>query len=325
MGVNRLSLWKVVSILCGILMFTSCATLNVPIFKVTVKAIDEADSPIQGAIVESSDGQKATTGEDGIAVLKFGSLGVHNITVLAQNRAPASLTVTMPLDSSKTMSARLGKPVEVASNINISGNVSGMMSAMYPMIFQSMFTAYGYNMELSSYKVGEWTEWGFHSGKKATKEEMAMRKGFLVKLDNKQEWWQVQIKSGKKEDQLTFEVLFSGERQSIRRMRQQVGEGQGSEVPVSEGWYSAPMQLTPESLEGAVIKRGVDVQVPAGTFKADLLEFAYMGAAGKVRMWRVKSVPGRVVRVEVSQGSEPEWVTELKASGNGAKTLLGSF
>jgi len=307
------------------MILTSCATLNVPLFKVTVKAIDEGDSPIAGAIVESSDGQKATTGEDGIAVLKFGSLGVHNITVVAQNRAPARLSVTMPLDTNKTMSARLGKPVEMSANINISGNVSGMMSAIYPMIFQSMFTAYGYNMELASYKSGEWTEWDFHSSRKAKKEEMAMRKGFLARLDNKQEWWQVQINSGKKDDRLTFEVLFSGERQSIRRMRQQVGEAQASEVPVTEGWYSAPMQLTPESLEGAVVKKEVDVQVPAGTFKADLLEFAYMGAAGKVRMWRVRSVPGGVVRVELSHGSDSEWVTELKAYGSGAKTLLGSF
>jgi hypothetical protein len=326
MGINRSSVWKGVIIFCGMMMVASCATMSIPLFKVSVKAIDETDSPIAGAIVESSDGQKATTGADGIAVLKFGSLGVHNITVLSENKAPARLSVTMPLDTNKTMSARLGKPVEISAPVSLGINISGMLTAIYPMIFQSMFTAYGYNMELAALKAGEWTEWDFHSDRKGKKAEMTMRKAFLTRLDNKQEWWQVQMDSGrKKEDRLTFEVLFSGERQSIRRMRQKTGEGQASEVPVTEGWYSPPMQLTPESLEGAVVKKEVDVQVPAGTFKADLLEFAYMGAAGKVRMWRVKSVPGGVVRVELSQGTEPEWITELKAYGTGATTLLGSF
>ena len=326
MGISRRSVWKGVIIFCGIMMVTSCATMSIPLFKVSVKAIDEADAPIAGAIVESSDGQKATTGADGMAVLKFGSLGVHNITVLSENKAPARLSVTMPLDTNKTMTARLGKPVEITAPMSVGINISGMLTAIYPMIFQSMFTAYGYNMELAAIKTGEWTEWNFHSDRKGKKAEMTMRKAFLTRLENKQEWWQVQMDSGrKKEDRLTFEVLFSGERQSIRRMRQKTGEEQASEVPVTEGWYSAPMQLTPESLEGAVVKKGVDVQVPAGTFKADLLEFASMGAGGKVRMWRVKSVPGGVVRVELSQGAEPEWITELKAYGAGATTLLGSF
>jgi hypothetical protein len=32
-----------------------------------------------------------------------------------------------------------------------------------------------------------------------------------------------------------------------------------------------------------------------------------------------------VVRVELSQGNQPGWVTELKAYGNDAKSILGSF
>jgi hypothetical protein len=325
------SVRKVFAIACSMLMLVSCSTMSnissIPLFKVSVKAVDEADAPVAGAIVESSNGLKATTGADGIAELKFSSLGVHMITVVAQNRAPANFSVTMPMDMNKTMTARLGKPLEAGAgaNVNIGGNMSGMfLTALYPMIFQSMFTAYGYNMELVPFKQGEWTEWNYRSGGKKGK-DMVMRKGYLTKLDNNQEWWQVQMKGEKKGSDLVFEVLFSAGRQSIRRMRQQTGEGQASEVPVTEGWYSAPMQLTPESMEGAVTKKGVDVQVPAGQFKADLLEFAYMGSAGKVRMWRVKDVPGGVVRVEISHGSEAEWVTELKEYGGGAKSLLASF
>ena len=323
------AVWKVLAFVCCMMMFVSCSGMSslpsLPLFKVTVKAVDESDTPVAGAIVESSNGLKATTGSDGVAELKFSSLGVHMITVVAQNREPANFSVTMPLDMGKTLTARLGKPVEASArvNVNINANMPGMfMTAIYPMIFQSMFTAYGYNMELVPFKQGEWTEWNYVSG---GKKETIMRKAYLTKLDNGQEWWQVQMKNEKKSDTIVFEVLFSAGRQSIRRMRQQTGEGQPSEVPVTEGWYSAPMQLTSESMEGAVTKKGVDVEVPAGKFKADLLEFAYMGSAGKVRMWRVQNVPGGVVRVEITQGSKAEWVTELKKYGSGAKSLLGSF
>lgn len=322
---------KVFSVICAVLLLSSCASLpQIPLFGVTVQVIDEANAPIAGAIVESSDGQKTTTGTDGNAALKFGSLGVHMITVMAQNRAPASFSVTMPLDTGKTLPARLGKPVEmsanvnISSNVNIGGNFSGMfMTALYPLIFQSMFTAYGYNMELVPYKPGEWTEWDYHAEKR---NELTMRKAFLAKLDNRQEWWQVRMNSEQKDDAMAFEVLFSAERQSIRRMRQKSGESKAAEVPVSEGWYSAPMKLTPESIEGAVVKKGVDITVPAGKFKADLLEFATMGTEAKVRMWRVKGVPGGVVRVELTENdNEPLWVSELKAHGKGARSILGSI
>ncbi len=328
---RRQSFLKVLVLIYAVMFLASCSTLtSIPLFGVTVQVTDEVNAPIAGAIVESSDGQRTTTGTDGNASLKFGSLGVHMITVMAQNRTPASFSVTMPLDTGKTLPARLGKPVEmsanvnVSSNINIGGQLTGMyMTALYPMIFQSMFTAYGYNMDLVPYKPGEWTEWDFHTDKR---NEMTMRKAFLAKLDNKQEWWQIRMNSDRKDDAMAFEVLFSAERQSIRRMRQKSGEGKAAEVPVSEGWYSAPMQLTPESIEGSVSKRGVEVTVPAGKFNADLLEFASMGSEAKVRMWRVKGVPGGVVKVDlIEKENESLWSSELKAHGKGAKTILGSF
>ncbi len=325
MRTNRLSLWKVMAVFGVMTILTSCATLNkIPLFSATVKVTDEADAPIAGAIVDSSDGQQATTGADGMATLKFGSLGVHMITVTAENRTSASFSVTMPLDSGKTMSARLGKVAAMGGGGHPGGSMVGMhMTALYPVIFQSMFTAYGYNMEMAPYKTGEWTEWDFQSG---NEKQMVMRKAFLAKFDNKQEWWQVQLLGEGKADNLILEVLFSPERHSIRRMRQKTGNGKPSEVPVSEGWYSAPMELTPESIEGSVVKKGVAVTVPAGKFTADLLEFAYMGSGTTVRMWRVRSVPGGIVRVELAhEENEPIWVSELKAYGKEAKTLLGSF
>jgi hypothetical protein len=313
-----------------LMIFAACATTGLPLFKVSIKAVDETDTPISGAVVESSDGQMATTGKDGLAIIKLGSVGARIITVSAENKTPAVLTVTMPIDINKTMTARLGNTITGGAspnvNLNIRANYSAMLTAIYPMMFQYLFTAYGYNMEVVSYKAGEWTEWNIVSDEKEKDQEMSMRKEFLTKLDNKQEWWQVGINFSKeKADQVIIEVLFAAERESIRRMRQQTGEGQASEVPVTEGWYSAPMNLTPESMEGSVVKRGVDIKVPAGSFKADLMEFSYMGTNNKIRMWRVSNVPGGIVRVEVTDGKEAAWATELKAYGDGAKTVLSSY
>ncbi len=311
------------------LVFSSCSTsallTKVAIFKVDIKVVDENDEPIPGAIVQVTDGQQTTADQDGIATVKFAAAGVHVIRVTAQDRAPASLRVTMPIDMGKTLTARLGQPVDMSATINITGSITGslmgMMTQIYPFMFQALFTANGYNMELAPVKVGEWTEW--ETGDED--DPLVMRKAYLTKLDNDQEWWQVQIRGEEEEDTIIMEVLFSKGRQSIRRMRQQTGDEEPAEVPVSEGWYTPPMELTPESLEGAVTQTGVNVQVPSGAFKADLMEFGSMGG-GKIRMWRVQAVPGGVVRVEgVDTSGEVDWVSQLKAHGAGAKTVLGSY
>src|SRR4051812_28976944 len=95
-------------------MGAGCASLPIPnlaLFSLTVKAVDDKDAPVAGATVESSDGQRQTTGADGTAVLKFGLLGVHHISVISATRPPSSFTVTMPVDSGKTMQARLGAEI----------------------------------------------------------------------------------------------------------------------------------------------------------------------------------------------------------------------
>lgn len=316
------------------LVFSGCSAsallTKVAIFKVNIKVVNENDEPIPGAIVQVTDGQQTTADQDGMASVKFAAAGVHVVTITAQDRAPATLRVTMPLDIGKTLTARLGQPVtmigDIDININIGGNImgglaAGIMTQLYPLMFQALFTANGYNMELAPMKAGEWTEW--ETGDED--DPLVMRKAYLTKLDNSQEWWQVQISGDEADDTIIMEVLFSKGRQSIRRMRQQSGDEEAAEVPVTEGWYTPPMELTPESLEGAVSKKGVDVKVPAGAFKADLMEFGVMGG-GKIRMWRVKNIPGGVVRVEgVDDSGEVDWVSQLKAHGAGAKTVLGSY
>ncbi|MCH8328254.1 MAG: hypothetical protein IID15_07010, partial [Candidatus Marinimicrobia bacterium] len=107
------------------MLSTSCSMLmQAKLLTVTIAVVDENDQPIKGAIVESSNGQQSTTGSDGKATVKFSSIGMHVITVIAQDRAPATLSVTMPLDMGKTKTARLGKTVDMSVSLNITGNIN---------------------------------------------------------------------------------------------------------------------------------------------------------------------------------------------------------
>lgn len=322
-----------------VLMFclNACSTssiMDMAILNLTVKAVDENNQPVANAIVESSDGQRVTTDENGVAKLKFSAIGAHQIKVLAQDRVPAAFSVSMPLDQGKLKTARLARAVEVSAsvnaninaniNLNIGGNFSAMMMGqIYPVLFQSMFSAYGYSMDMETYKEGEWTEWLLHS---ENEEPTLLRKAFLNKLDDKKEWWSLQMKGKSPDETMIMEVLFSANRDSIRRMRQKIGEEEASEVPVSENWYTQPTQLTEESLEGSVKQSNVKVTVAAGTFKADIMEFGTVATGGKIRFWRVKDVPGGVVRTEIiDDANNVVWWNELSAHGSGAKTELGSY
>jgi len=340
---ERRSGWLVfLAVAVGLLGCSTSDLLKVPFLSVTVQVVDDAEQPVPGAIVEVSNGEQFTTGADGTALLRFGGLGVHQITVLAQDRVPSTFTVSMPMDRGKTMTARLGAPVSMSANINLSTNVNVggaagfgmagfgnmMMAQLYPMLFQSLFSAQGYSMEMTPYPEGAWTEWKLHSGDGDGK-PMATRKAYLTRNDKGQEWWQVRLDGDNAEDALTLEVLFAPEKASIRRMRQKMGNEPPQEVPVTEGWYSRPMELTPESLEGSIQARGVQVTVPAGTFTADKYQFGgMMGYAGQgvLRIWRVASVPGGVVKAELTEGQENVvWTSELTAHGTGAKTDLASY
>lgn len=323
-----------VFILFSVLIIMGCSgttgkLAKVPFMSIKVNVIDEKDQPIAGALVEASDGQKATTGADGLATLKLGTLGVSTVTVMAQDRAPSSFTVTMPMDRGKTMTARLGQPIEMSTNINISTNIGGgfggmMVGQIYPMLFQSLFVAYGYNMEFIPYTLGQWTEW--HLKTEGDDKPAVMRRAFLHLSESKEEWWQMKLQGETADEDLLIEVMFNKDRESLRRMRQKMGQEEPKEVPVTEGWYTRPMELTPESLQGAVKKTDLSLTVPAGTFNADMLEFATMGTQGAVRLYRSKDVPGGLVKAEyVGAKGKLEWSSELSSYGSGAKTELGSY
>lgn len=301
-------------------MMPGAEMLNkVPINSVQVEVLDAEGNPISGAQVEASNGRKSSTDASGIAKVRFGTLGIHNITVLADNHMPNNMVVTMPADNGKTITARLAGDIELGSI------TFGVMNVnLYPMMFNYLFSGYGYQLELEEYPEGGWTEWRTNE-----EEETTMRKAFLKKLDNGQEWWQIVMK-GQEEDsteQYIAEVLFSEDRKSIVRMREKIGDEEAQEKPVSEGWYNSPQQLTEESIEGALEEKNISVTVPANTFTADLLKFG-VAPGMNMRMWSVsgEEVPGGIIKYEYSEEESSDVSTmALMDYGDDANTILDSF
>lgn len=307
-----------------------CVRLAPPLFSVTVQAADERDAPLAGALVETSDGQRLSTGPDGRVTIRWTRPGTYAVTVSAEGRVPATITALVPRDNGQTLIARLAPVVAAAPTVVPPGFWAGFLlpglvmgpgqvgpgQFPYPLIFQTLFSAYGYAVDLAPYQPGEWTSWqlGSRSGQGSQ-----VRKAFLARTGSGGEWWQVRLD----EDGL-LEVLFSRGRSSVRRLRQRFGADPPREVPVAEGWYTPPIQLTPESIEGAVVERNARVRVPAGEFRADRLEFG-VSPGLVLRLWRVTTVPGGTVRYELSDDSGPVWVAELSEYGAGAETELGSY
>jgi hypothetical protein len=313
----------------GMVFITGCMMpgaemLNrVPINSVTVEVLDVEGAPIQGAQVEASNGRQTTTNGSGMAKLRFGSLGVHSISVYADNYMPNNMVVTMPADNGSTVTARLTGEVQIASlNFGINMNVN-----MYPMMFNYLFTGYGYELEVEDYPEGGWTKWQISDdeGEVGT----VMKKGFLKELENGQQWWQIVMYDDEGEgDEPVYiaEVLFSKDRQQIVRLREKLNDEDPQEKPVSEGWYSQPKRLTQESIDGAIAETGISVVVPKGEFTADLIDF---GVAPDIslKLWRVTSaeVPGGVVKSATEEEDGVISSLELIDYGTDAATVLNSF
>lgn len=315
--------------LLGILFFVQgcmmpgASMLNeVPLNSVQIEVLDQEDNPVQGAQVEASNGRQTTTNANGIASLRFGSIGVHNISVYADDYMPNNLVVTMPTDNGSTITARLTTEVEIGT---MSFGGMNMGANMYPMMFNYLFTGYGYELEVEDYSEGGWTKWQIsdEGGEVGT----VMKKGFLKELENGEQWWQIVMYDEENEEAVyVSEVLFSEDRQQIVRMREKMGDSEAQEKPVSEGWYSQPQKLTEESIEGATTERGIDVTVPKGNFITDLIDF---GVAPEIslKLWRATSaeVPGGVVKSSTTEGEEVISNLELVDYGTDAQTMLNSF
>jgi hypothetical protein len=296
----------------------SAQMLNkVPVNSMEVKVVDQNDEPIAGAQVNVSNGRKSTTDENGVAKVRFGSVGIHSVTILADNHLPNNFIVTMPTDRGKMVTRRL------ADEIDLSGIAFNSIN-MYPLIFNYLFSSYGYGLELSDYGETEFTSWKISMDDE--EDALYMEKAFLKELANGQEWWQIVLNSDEEESNYTAEILFSEDRSSIVRYREQIGDGDIREKPVAEGWYSEPAKLTDESMESALEEKNVSVEIPKGTYTADLLTF---GTSEEVALniWRAvdESIPGGVLKYE-NVGDEGErYQSILQDFGTGAESRLESF
>lgn len=312
--------------LCSILLLSlvfACSPgthlLNeIPVNSVSVEVTDQDGQPVQGAQVEASNGRKTTTDENGIAKVRFGSVGIHYIGVMADNYLPSNFVVTMPTDNGETVKASLANQMEFNSFAFASAN-------MYPLMFNYLFSSYGYGLELQEYNEGEWTSWVISSDGEDD-ETLTMSKGFLKKLDNGQEWWQIIVEDEEEGEAYVAEVLFSEDRNSIRRIRQKIGTDEIQEPAVSEGWYSRPAALTEESKNAALVSENIELEIPRGVYKANQFKFD-MTTGMFLQLWESSdnSVPGGVLRYEMAADDESIYESTLMDYGSDAVTMLESY
>ena len=302
--------------------------MGIHLFSLKMEVRGANNAALVGAVVHCSCGETVTIDTTGIVKLNFSDVGPYNISVVYQDHVIYSSNISMPSDDGKTLTANyapgVAQPTTASENAPSESDNSGMammMNRLYPILFQYMFSAYGYSMELNPYQPGQYTDWTI-AGKSGKPFET--RKAFLTTLPDGKEWWGMTYISNK--DSILMEVMFSEKHQSIRRMREKFPNDKPKEVPVTEGWYTAPMQLTPESIEGAVVKKGVSLTVAAGTYTCDQIEFAVGASNLTLRMWRTSGVPGGVVKYEmVDKDGDSIYSGELKTTGTGAATQLSSY
>ncbi len=318
----------ILSIVC-VVAFVSPSTaqfrlLNrVPINSMNVKVIDQNGKPIRGAEVEASNGRKNTTGKDGVAKIRFGSVGVFTVSVYADNYMPSNFVITMPVDRGKTITRRLTGEVDLAG-VNLTGAYLASVN-IYPLIFNYMFSSYGFSPQVESYKEGQGTTWKITSGD--DDDVFIMSKAYLKKLDNGNQWWQIKLtEQGSDSTSYVAEMLFSKDQSELLRYRDKIGNGNAEEKPVSKGWYTQPVALTKESMEGAVKEKDVSVKVPKGTFKADMLQFG-VAPDTYLDIWRAKdsSIPGGVLKYQVKDDDGTVYISALKDYSDHAHTVLNSY
>ena len=294
---------------------------KVPVNSLEVKVVDQNNDPVKGAQIQSSNERKSTTNENGIATIRFGSVGIHTVTVLADNYMPSIFVVTMPADRGETVTRRLTEEVTLTAGMNFA------KMNMYPLIFNYMFSSYGYSPQIEQYEEGQSTTWRIFSGNDDT-DALVMSKAFLKKMDNGKEWWRVMLtKPDEEKSKYIAEVLFSKNRTSVLRYREKIGDTEIQEKPVSEGWYTEPVSLTEESMQGALEKENVTIEIPKGSFEANLLKFGFAPET-YLNIWRATDadVPGDVLKYEVTAEDGIVYRNELKDyQTEGASTMLDSF
>lgn len=237
----------------------------------------------------------------------------------------AGVNTSNPLGSvtrsaGSAMGQVIGESMGQAAVAKYSPGNSAMYSArMMQLAFNSQGVSVG--NATRDYAPGEYTEWEVTSSQDAPTSNM--RRAFLSREDNGNEWWQVVYQEADSDEETVMEALFSPGRDELRRLRARYpDEDEASEVPVEEQSYTSPRQLTPESVAGAT-EGTEEIKVPAGSFKAQRVRF---GTAGAEEVWWLSDeVPGGVVQYRLGtgeDGDEDAYTRRLSDFGTGAESRL---
>lgn len=264
-------------------------------------------------------------------------LGV--ILIMAVTGCGAALDSALSAAANRT-GAGIGNAVGDRIGAAAGGAVAARMPAVWtpdmtPLymnyLFAMAFHSGSYELAGTEYEPGEWTRWRMVDSEEGS-EPVELERAFLHRTGEGQEWWRVKYISATEEgrDSITVEALLDPETGEFRRMRGKMpGEAEAQEMPVEEGTYtySRPVQLTKESMEGALVGTET-VRVPAGTYTADHLR--YGSGYGSYDWWFNEDVPGGLVKYsrtfEQADEDGPDannWTLELVRSGTGATSQLG--
>lgn len=247
------------------------------------------------------------------------------------------ISVDNPIDRAVDSAMRsAGEQVGKAVGERVGAMVVGQFPANWNQQWTTMYVSYLFNVAFHSgsyqvsnepYEAGEWTEWRMIDAGEET--SAVMRRAFLAETEDGNQWWQIVYENTESDEEMIVEGLFSPDRSELLRLRALLpGEEEPQELPVQEGTYgyAQPVQLTEESVEGA--SKGMEeVNVPAGTFTAQHIEYGAAGAT--MEWWLEESVPGGMVKYTrdaagaTSDETMPsEWAAELTAYGDDAESRL---
>ncbi len=235
----------------------------------------------------------------------------------------------------------------VSSTANTAGNVAGqrigtaigeslggrVVSAYQPQLmggytqylFHIAFSSGGYAVQQGDYSPGDYTRWNFpeYEGKTNWVERARLADG-----SDGQQWWKVKFFNAKENQTTVLEGLFSSDQKKLLRLRGQFPGEQPKEIPVTDQtYYVPPTKLTAESIKGATT--GTEsVTVPAGTFQADHVVYAF--GSGQQEWWLVsQGVPGglvkQVIKSSKSGDNKNDYQMLLAAYGKDAQDELGAI
>ena len=194
------------------------------------------------------------------------------------------------------------------------------MTLQAQIIFNYTFSAGGLWISTTGYQPGEFTKFEF---KGADDAPVTLERAFLRNLDDGREWWRVSWSDT--EGTWVYEALLTSGANAgqIVRLRGKDYDGNEGEIPVTgdQMVYTAPTQVSPESIQGATKGRET-ISTPAGSHVVS------MAASGEGNMdwWITGQVPGGVAKYSLNDKSEGTvWTSTLTQKGTNAATILSSF